>query len=363
MARILVLNGQDLSVVWNRVAAGSAPDHLLYGLNHFERCGHSVQIVPYQRSRMLTLASRALRRSPIPLGDLDQQVAVLRAARGADLVYCPCQNVAQLLGYLRTARAFDRPIVWVVHHPLDRGRLSAQRRPLMRAMLRGVDAYPALSGPVAEDLAGVAGSAERTSVLAWGPDPNWYPSASGPGSGVIAAGIANRDFDTFARAISRTDVSGWIVCPESAAPRTPPGPRVQLITRSLPHRELAELYAQVRAIAIPLRVGWPWPMNGLQCLLDAIGVGKPVIATRNPWIDIDIERLGIGIWVAPGDVNGWRAAIRHLDEHPDVAVEMGARARALVESAARTSTTFADQVMSVFDHVLSGASHAPERGA
>jgi glycosyltransferase involved in cell wall biosynthesis len=317
--------------------------------------------VPYRRSRTLTRATGALRRSPIPLGDLDQQVAVLRAARRADLVYCPCQNVAQLLGYLRTARSFDRPIVWLVHHPLDRGRLRRQRRPLMRALLRGVDAYPALSGPVAEDLATIAGSSERTTVLAWGPDPDWYPSTSGPGSGVIAAGTANRDFVTFAQAVSQTDVSAWIVCPGSAPPRARPGPRVRIITSLLPYPELAELYAQARAIAIPLRVAWPWPMNGLQSLLDAMGMGKPVIATRNPWVDIDIERLGIGIWVGPGDVDGWRAAIRYLDERPEVAFEMGARARALVESGARTSATFADQVMSVFDHVLSATPHAPQR--
>lgn len=334
MARILVLNNHDLSAARERVAAGRTPDHFLYGLNYFERRGHSVQIVPFRHSRLLVGASAAIRRSPIPVGDLDQQLSVLRAVRDADLIYCPSQNAAQLLGYLRAAGAVRRPIVWVVHHPLDRGRLRRARRPAMRALLRGLDAYPALSGPVADDLARIAGSDQRTGVVTWGPDPNWYPRSDGAGSGVIAAGRTNRDFETFARGASQTDVPARIV------------------SSGMPHCELVELYAGARALAIPLRVAWPWPMNGLQSLMDALGMGKPVIVTRNPWLDIDVEKLGIGIWVNPGDGDGWRDAIRYLEERPDEALEMGRRGRALVDSGERSSATFADQVMAVFDRVL-----------
>jgi Glycosyltransferase Family 4 len=356
MARILVLNDYDLAAAYESVAAGRAPDHLLFGLNHFQRRGHEIQIVPYHGSRRLDRASAAVARFPIPLGDLGQQVSVLRMARWADLIYCPCQNVAQLLGYLRACGALRRPIVWVVHHPLDRGRLSRPRRPAMRALLRGLDAYPALSAPVAAELAQLAGSSARTAELKWGPDPEWYPRGNGVGRGVVAAGRTNRDFDTFARAVGTTGVPAWIVCSRTSAPRAPISPGTEVISSGLPHRELMELYAQARAVAIPLRVQWPWTINGLQSLLDAIAMGKPVILTRNPWIDIDVERLGIGIWVEPGDVAGWRTAISYLDEHPEDARKMGRRARALVDGGERSSSTFADQLMEIFDRVLTGAS-------
>jgi glycosyltransferase involved in cell wall biosynthesis len=351
VARILVLNNFDLAVAYADVAAGRAPDHPLYGINHFEQQGHAVEIVPYRRSRALQRASAALRRFPIPLGDLDQQASVIRAARRADLIYCPSQNVAQLLAYLRALRVLDRPIVWVVHHPVDTGRLRRARAPAIRALLRGVDAYPALSALVAGDLSRVAGSGARTEPLSWGPDAGWYPAADGIGRGVIAAGRTNRDLDTFARAVADTAVPAWIVCPERAAPLHN-GSSTEIITRDLRYPELVALYAQARAIAIPLHVRWPWPINGLQSLLDALGMGKPVILTRNPWIDIDVERLGIGIWVAPGDVAGWRRAITRLDEEPELAAEMGRRARALVDSGERTSARFARQVMGIFDRVL-----------
>jgi glycosyltransferase involved in cell wall biosynthesis len=358
VARILVLNNYDLGTAWREVAAGRAPDHVLYGLNHFHARGHEVRVVPYERSSWLRRGGELLRRFPIPLGDLDQQASVLRLAGDADLIYCPSQNVAQALGYLRALRAFDRPIVWVVHHPLDRGRLSGPRRPVMRALLRGVDAYPALSASVAEELAAIAGTSERTTWLRWGPDPDWYPQAGDAGRGVVAAGRTNRDFVTFARGASLTDVPTRIVCPERFRPRGPWGTNIEMTSNAngtaLAHADLVELYAKARAVAIPLHVRWPWSVNGLQSLMDALGVGKPIIATRNPWIDLDIEQLGIGIWVDPGDVRGWRDAIRALDRRPELALEMGRRARALVDSGERSSRTFADQLMAIFHGVLSG---------
>jgi len=337
VARILVLNNYDMRAARANVAAGHSPDHVLYGLNHFERHGHTVTVVPYERSQALKRASAALRRSPIPLGDLDLQASVLRAARDADLVYCPCQNIAHVLAYMRWAHVFDVPMVWVVHHPLDRGRLSRPRRPVMRALLRGLDGYPALSEPLARDLAAIAGSDERTGVVKWGPDPIWYPGSNGVGNGVVSVGRTNRDFETLARAADQTDIE------------------CRIVTSGMTHRALLELYAQARVIAIPLRVQWPWPMNGLQSLMDALGMGKPVIVTRNPWLDLDVEELGIGIWVAPGDVAGWRSAIRYVDQNPDVAAEMGGRARALVDEGHRSSASFAQQVMGMFERALAGS--------
>ncbi len=333
--RILVLNHPNLTKMYEEVAAGSVPDQYLWGINHFEQNGYSVEIIPCGRSQVLQRISSMLRRSPIPLGDLDQEVTALRSLRRADLIYSPFQHVGQSLGYLRWAGAVNRPIVWIVHSPLDEGRLRRPRRPVMRALLRGLDAYPALSTAVADDLAEIAGSSERTGAVRWGPDPNWYPQAEGAGSGVVAAGATKRDFETFSRAVKQTRVKSRVV------------------SGGLSYRELVDVLVQARAVAIPLRVQWPWTVNGLQVLLDALAMGKPVIITRNPWIDIDVEALGIGIWVEPGDVDGWRDAIIYLDERPDVAVEMGRRARALVDSGERSSVTFANQMMSVFEHVLS----------
>ena len=92
-------------------------------------------------------------------------------------------------------------------------------------------------------------------------------------------------------------------------------------------------------------------LYGLNSLADALALGKPVIMTRIPEMGLDIEAEGIGRWVAPGDVAGWRAAIAFFDEHPEEAVAMGARARALVDDGLH-SEAFAHALLDVFDAVL-----------
>ena len=56
---------------------------------------------------------------------------------------------------------------------------------------------------------------------------------------------------------------------------------------------MAKMIESVRVIAIPLEK--QETLAGLTSLLDCLGFGKPVIMTRNPCIDIDIEKEGIGI--------------------------------------------------------------------
>jgi glycosyltransferase involved in cell wall biosynthesis len=283
---------------------------------------------------------------------------VLRLARDADLIYCPNQGVSEALALMRAARLIHVPIVWVVHHPLDAGRFRRLRRPITRAMLRGLDASPALTAPVARDLAGYAGGAAttRTRTLIFGPDPSWYPRSVPLGRGMIAAGRSGRDFETFARAIGQTSVPGSIVCPRQLAPQAPVAANLQILTygdgEGFAPAEIVSRLAAARAVAIPLTVGWPHTMNGLSALADALGLGKPVIITRTPWLGIDVERLGIGFSVEPGDVAGWRAAIERLDSEPELAQAMGGRARALVDAGTYSSVTFASEIMDIFDDVL-----------
>ena len=115
------------------------------------------------------------------------------------------------------------------------------------------------------------------------------------------------------------------------------------------HVELRSLYRRARAVAIPLeRTSY---LAGLTSLMDALAMGLPVIMTRTPYIDIDLEAEGVGIWVDAGDAHGWRAALEKLRDDPDGAAAMGARGRALVDGGL-DSRHFADEIMAVFDRLL-----------
>ena len=191
-------------------------------------------------------------------------------------------------------------------------------------------------------------------ALAYGPDAGWYPRPEYPGEGVIAVGMAGRDFATFGRAAASSGRAAQIVCPTEMARRLPRSATTsESCTRGTrngcPTREVMRLCAAARVHAIPLLADGR--LYGLNSLADALALGKPVIMTRIPEVDLDVEAEGIGRWVAPGDVKGWRAAIEFFDENPEEAVAMGARARALVDDGLH-SEAFANALIDVFDAVL-----------
>ena len=60
-------------------------------------------------------------------------------------------------------------------------------------------------------------------------------------------------------------------------------------------------------------------------------LGMPVICSRNPNFEIDIDKEEIGITVEYNAVQGWIDAIRYIADHPEEARRMGENARKLAE--------------------------------
>ena len=70
---------------------------------------------------------------------------------------------------------------------------------------------------------------------------------------------------------------------------------------------------------------------GLTTLVEAFALGLPVICSRNPKFQMDIEKERAGIYVDYNDTEGWKQAIRYLYTHPEEAQQMGANGRKLAE--------------------------------
>jgi glycosyltransferase involved in cell wall biosynthesis len=214
---------------------------------------------------------------------------------------------------------------------------------------------PSFSRVVSESIDALPGPPIASAVLGLGPDADFYPRVDNPGHGVVAAGKMHRDWLTLAAAAARADSPATIICPREAAdPRLADfGGAVRVLSPtpgSLFSLDwVLKQYAHARALAIPLHP--VRQMCGHWALLDALGMGKPVIATHHPLMALDIEAEGVGTWVAPGDVDGWARAIQFFEDHPDEAVRMGLRARRLVDEGFN-ARTFAHQLMDVFDSVL-----------
>ncbi len=354
MAKVLVANNYSLAGVWQEVNIGQTPDQYLYGINYFHERNYEVELIEGQGDdqflRHLQKTYERLR-VPIPVGSLEQQSKVLSRCVGADLIYSPCQTQTQLLSYMRELGILKVPLVCIAHQPLNPGRLSWCRAPFVRLVLTGADAFPSLSSKIANDIERQGG---KTRTLTWGPDKDFYQVGTTPGTTIVAAGRTGRDFITFARACARASADAHIICLDSAYQEEleqSAGVNVTVRPDSsfLPFPELIKIYAEARALAIPLYSANH--LNGLSSLVDALAMAKPVIMTKNPYIDVDIEALGIGLWVEPNDEEGWVRAVRFFQDNPDRAIEMGRRGRQLVD-AGLNSRTFANQVMDIFDQVL-----------
>jgi hypothetical protein len=353
MPRVLVVNNYPLEGVWQEVKNGQTPDQYLYGINYFSQRDYEVELIDFARDPFLDSIQKtyANLHLPIPIGDLEQQSRVL-AIKDADLIYAPCQTQTCLLSYMHALGLLKIPLVCLAHQPLNRGLLAAPREPFIRLMVNGCDAMPAMSKYLSQSI---NKRADKSRALAWGPDKNFYPNKITNGKTIVAAGRTGRDFMTFAKSCVKASVDAHILCLESNYnPDFKVADSIKVTVSPddcfLPYPELVKIYADARALAIPLYSADH--LNGLSSLVDALGMGKPVIMTKNPYIDIDIESLGIGIWVEPNDEEGWVKALRYFADNPDKAFEMGQKGRALVDSGLN-SKTFANQIMDIFDQVLS----------
>jgi glycosyltransferase involved in cell wall biosynthesis len=322
--RVVFANNYSMTKAFADVARGVYPAQHLYGADALARAGWDVAVAPFS-ARSDELAKR-LR---YVAGDLGQEAYVVRARRAA---YSGEPNSLALLAYLRGLRLRRRPLVTVLH--------SVPRRTARTALqLRGYDRVICLSSYVRDELLAAFGlDPERVSWAPWGPAldfPGYVPAGE---DAVMSSGKTNRDQATLLAALE--GLPGVVYARSPRGLSVPDG--VELVTDET-HADTVEpggpkfsyghvLRDLVRAsvVAIPLRD--PLKISGLSELNDALALGKPVVVTRTPHLrDVDVEAIGCGWWVEPGDVAGWRTALRRLHDDPALRARMGAAGRAFAE--------------------------------
>jgi glycosyltransferase involved in cell wall biosynthesis len=116
--------------------------------------------------------------------------------------------------------------------------------------------------------------------------------------------------------------------------------------------ELCSFMRSHAAIAIPLSA--QSSLAGVTSLMDALGLGRAVLMSRNAHIDVDIETEGIGFLLEPGDVPGWADRLNWVKANPVEVAEMGARARSLAERRLN-SAAFAHRLADIFEQALGGS--------
>ncbi|HUP99640.1 MAG TPA: glycosyltransferase [Aeromicrobium sp.] len=330
--RVVYAHNYDMVLARQLVREGSYPGQHLYGMAHAERIGLSVSVVPLAPWPALRSASRAL---GWRLGDVGQELDVLRqGGRRRNVVrYSGEIHGLSGLAMLRGAHLSGTPLVCVLHQPVPTDRRTS-------LVLRGIDVAVCLSGVVREQLIRDHGRDRATTRLAcFGPDLTFpgYDS-SRDGGYVISTGKTGRDLPTLLAALARTRHPARVYSLQAPAAAVPVGTEIVMPRRpedsfagmgQFPAARVIDDMRNASVVAMPLETD---RLLGLTELADALALGKPIIATRSQFLDVDVEAIGCGRVVEAGDVDGWSAAIAELMGDDDLRRRMGAAARSFAES-------------------------------
>jgi Glycosyl transferases group 1 len=323
--RVLLTNFYPMVDARRRFGRGTYPEQYLFGGRALEEAGHTVVYAQPAASRQKRALQRLTRLSRRRLGELDHELSALRAARGADVIYGMAEEAMVLPGLLRRAGGLrGTTLACVYQHPPRDTAIHAQ-------VAQAMDLCLPISRMAEHGLL-AAGRDPKTVVrIQWGPQLDFgpYHPAERADEYVMSCGKSARDIDTLAAALAADGLPGVIYAPPGW--EAPPAADLRLrgTAPMPPYRDVMADMARAAVVAIPLRSTTVY--YGLSELNDALAMGKPVVMTRTPHLDIDLDGEGCGITVELGDVEGWRAALARLWGDPELRREMGRRGRAFAE--------------------------------
>lgn len=295
-------------------AQGTYPASHLWGGRALESAGCEVTYIGVGRSEHGR--GRFGRHLRLLLGNRHSQWVAARSH--ADVLLAGDPSTLASLALLRRLGQ-RRPVVAVVHPQVVRTSITS-------LVLRSYDVVVTISTQLRAQLIDEL-QLDPARVLCgpYGPDLDWPGYTSRPGSAVVSTGKTHRDEETLLAALGAHGGSGVVHTRAFEGTR-----RAGLVRHvgSASYEVVMGDLQEAGVVAIPLaRVDGTF---GVSELNDALALGKPVVMTRNPFIDVDIEAVGCGIWVDPNDVGSWVAALAALED-PAVRQGMGRRGRAFAE--------------------------------
>jgi glycosyltransferase involved in cell wall biosynthesis len=175
----------------------------------------------------------------------------------------------------------------------------------------------------------------------------------------ISAGHTARDFETLIEAFRGLDYKLKIFCTLNSIPNVKDLPDNVDLSWNATYYDLVAWYKKSIAILIPLK--YPKKQEGCQgmtSLQDVVTFGKPVIMTKNPTLNLDVEKEGFGFYVDMYDVEGWREKLTLLHNNEELWNKMSGKS-SYVFKHKFNSRIFSDHLESVLEKVYheSGAAN------
>jgi hypothetical protein len=268
------------------------------------------------------------------LGDPAQAIWALTGANRGSLVYAANPKTGSLIGLLKRLGFVRVPYVVLVHsYPISRWAMWC---------LRPADAVLVFSDRIKQlmELDGVPTAS--ITVVGWGPDLSWTQydvRLDNVHADFIAAGKTNRDYAALRKLASSGRLDGHILDGTAAATFSNGRSTERAGRPSYP--DVMALMASSQVVIIPLLDASM--LSGLTEFSDALALGRPVVMTKNDWMPLDIEKLGIGVWLDSHDADSVHAAVRKAAGIP--------RERVLEVAHRFNMQTFSETLEKVLDHV------------
>jgi glycosyltransferase involved in cell wall biosynthesis len=262
---------------------------------------------------------------------LRHTAAALRPVRGASAVLSDGEHAGIPLALVMWATRVRIPHVMIGHHLTTRSKRGVLR---YSPALRRIDRILVHSASQAAVLTGELGvSPTKVHLVPYAVDTDfWQPQGVPEQDLVVSAGREHRDYATLVSACAGEPVRVYLADGSSHSPdarvREPVRWPDNVERGALSLRALRDLYAAAAVVAVPV-VPTDFPA-GITTILEAMSMGKAVVATGTEGLRGVIDNGVTGIVVGPGDVGGLRDAVRRLLEHPEQRARLGAAARAAV---------------------------------
>lgn len=321
----------------DQVAAGRHPMMDYYALANAlrERHGCAVDFLDYAAAEAEASAGVRLARK---LGGLDGALAWMGFQRrgGYDSVFTNGENVGIPLALL-LRRVCGGPRHVTIGHRLSTGKKQVFfTRLKVQARMNTIFVYAAAQEAWAVQQMGIA--PEKLALIPFHADSRFYcpqPGIPVRPDQICSAGLEWRDYPTLIDAVQALPdlsvrlaaASPWSKHDNETAGRTLPA---HVEARRYSYSELRELYAASSFVVVPLKE--TDFQAGVTTILEAMAMGKAVIATRTTGQTDVITDGENGLTVAPGDVSGWRKAICRLRDDAALRAHLGGNARRWVES-------------------------------
>ncbi|MFN9645268.1 MAG: glycosyltransferase family 4 protein [Cyanobacteriota bacterium] len=322
----------------NLIQSGQYPGHHLWGVDYLPRAEFDVQIISPSGNGLFNSFARCFNRlTRHRFGDLDQELEIWKRRNEIDIVYVATGGLFWL--FLLRSLGFFRPLIvrWT-YVPRRRFPWWTFRELNLSLFNRGTDLLLCLTQRCAaayrRDMPWL-----RVCQMDWGVDDEQFQPGPRDQGFFFACGKTNRDYATLITSakdipapihlVVHAGYLGGLNLPNNIqlALGSPDGST----DRGMSYPELRSKYFH-RALAclIPLK-SIEDDAAGMTNLLEAMACGLPVVMTRTGAIDLDVEKLGIGLYVEAGDSQGWVRACQWMLDHPDKALAMGNHGRKLVE--------------------------------